>query len=566
MKSAALTKTIEGRLLWIAGLVALLVSIAASGVAHAAGPERLELKPTDRVFWKGKGGENYLILNVFDKDAQLKALPKTDQNVLLLNTALVEGARLFARPEHKQLGSVSVLLVSMKDMSEYGGAKGGWTQVGLATLLKGDTTLQLKDVKLDGALPSPLPTLPFPFQETSTSAAPNAVGFMMPEKIYLVAGTGQQVFYDDLVLVKVFDDVLFVPEGDALGFAAQNRRSLDFAPTEANVGDHVLKIKVTDWDGKIIAEGSTKVVVVPANAGQESEKADPLRILIVGHSLPSMYWPAYFADYLSGPGNPKVEFIGGIKYWYGNYPDFQNHPPLDSMYHQASPGYSVQTMLTLYSDEPPANPNMPSKSPFIFKDGNGPPHLDMRRYLKEALHDKVPDIVLLNIGDNDTFNLDPDADNSAVERQFIANMNEFLNHLREIAPKAIFGAVMPNSYNYSERSFIVNYGPTYTRWRQLRNRHRYIELMAEVAKSRSDLQIIPSNLVVDGIDGMPYNSGTHFNNRGARQFAGASYAWLKAQFPQRGAATTAAAPAPAAAPSPVLRVGWLDRIKGFFGK
>ena len=46
----------------------------------------------------------------------------------------------------------------------------------------------------------------------------------------------------------------------------------------------------------------------------------------------------------------------------------------------------------------------------------------------------------------------------------------------------------------------------------------YVKLH-EIADARSDLQIVPSHFSVDSVDGMPYNSGTHFNMLGARQFA-----------------------------------------------
>jgi lysophospholipase L1-like esterase len=206
----------------------------------------------------------------------------------------------------------------------------------------------------------------------------------------------------------------------------------------------------------------------------------------------------------------------------------------------------------------------------------------MKRYLAETLKGMPPHIVLLNVGDNDTFGLVPEEKDSAVEKEFIVHMNTFLDHLREIAPKATFGVMLPNTYNYTERSFLHNYGPNFTRWRQLQNRQRYIEIMADISKKRGDLVIIPSNLVVDGIDGMPYNSGTHFNNLGARQFAGAAFAWLKVQFTKpidrtvksdasqvtTGSIKTAAPGTPAPAPPPASEgSSWFSRsFKSVTGK
>jgi hypothetical protein len=295
-------------------------------VATAGRPDSLELKSTDRVFWKGKGGENYLILNVFEHDERLKALAKGAKNKLLLDTTLVEGARLLGRPEHAALTNLSILIVSMKDMSEYGGSGSKWTQVGTGTLLKGVNRVELKDVKLEGDLPAQLPTLAFPLQETSTTVAANVLRFMMPTTVHMVAGLPQSLYYENLIAVKDTDQYLFVPEGPAIAFADQFRRNLAFRPTEAQVGSHELKIKVNDWEGKKIAEGTTTVVVTPAATA--ATRTDPVRVLVIGHSLPSMYWPAYLADFMAAPGNVPVEYIGGIKYWYGDFPDFRNKPPL----------------------------------------------------------------------------------------------------------------------------------------------------------------------------------------------------------------------------------------------
>jgi lysophospholipase L1-like esterase len=539
----------------------LLISLALGcgmSVAKAALPDALEFKTTDRVFWKGKGGENYLILNVFAHESRLKPLPKLEQNKLLINSALIEGARLLARPEHAQLTGLSILIVSMRDMSEYGGSNSKWTQVGTASLAKGAGRVQLTDLKLSGDLPSPLPTLAFPIEEAGIVASPTNLRFLMPTRVHVVAGTDQQFFYENLIVTKDADAFLFVPSGAAMSFTEINRRGVRFRATQSHIGEHQLTVKVTDWEGRKVAEGTTTVVVSAANAG--ATMSEPVRILVLGHSLPSMYWPAYLADHLSGPGNPPVEFVGGIKYWYGTFPDFRNNPPLDRMFHQASPGYSVSTLLSLYSDQPPANPNMPTKSPFLFKNGKEPPKIDMKRYLESVLKGKAPHIVILNIGDNDTFHLDPAERDSATEKQFVANMNALINHLREIAPKAIIGAMMPNTYNDSEKSFIQNYGPKHTRWLAIQNRQRYIELMYDIAKSRGDMEIIASNFAVDGIDGMPYNSGTHFNNLGANQFAVSAYSWLKAKF----AAQTGGVSAASVKSEKPQKQGWLSRIKSVF--
>lgn len=554
----AFTKTI--RLALAAMLLWMMPILGAQTVAAQTSPY-LEVKPTDRVFWRGRDGQNYLIINVFANQASMNAMDAVNRNTLLINTALKEGALQLERPESNTLTNLSVLFVSMRDMSEYGGSNSNWTQVGTGTLVKAGDKVEMRDVKLAGALPQPLPTASFPFKEASTVTAAN-IRFKMPDKLYVVVGEPQNFYYENLVVSKDIEDYIFTPSGNAVGTATHGRRGLHFNPLPAHVGEHDLLIKVSDWSGKVVAEGATKVLVVPKRVSWRPSTTEPLRFLIIGHSLPSMYYPAYVFDHLASPGNPPVEFLGGIKYWYGKLPFIQNNPDLDNMYHQASPGYSIDTMLNLYTEEPPANPNMPAKSPFIFKDASGKPTLNMQRYLAETLKGKVPDIVLINTGDNDTFGWDPAKSDPAAEKKFVDNMNRFLNELRSIAPNAIFGAIMPNTYNYSDRSFLQNYGPNFPRFKQLQNRQRYIELMSDIVKARGDMSIVPSNFSVDSIDGMPYNSGTHFNLLGAQQFATSVYGWIKGQFVLKGgkeaslppttshASNSAPASVPAVAPAP----------------
>ncbi|MGE0383650.1 MAG: SGNH/GDSL hydrolase family protein [Gammaproteobacteria bacterium] len=479
--------------------------------------------------WKTKAGEIILILNMYPYLAKVPDAKRGEARAAaFLNTALIEGARALSKPANAKLAAMKVVLVSIKDMNEYGAGKGGWTEIGTTVVARKDKIVSFDDVRLTpdaGKVPASFPTVPFPYSEVSVVANAGTVRFLMPKAIYLVAGIEQKFFYENAVLARESDEYVFVPGGAALAFATQARRALEFAPQAANIGQHVLTLKVTDWAGKLIAEGATTVIVSPP-AKPVPKRATPPRVLIIGHSLASMYWPAYLADYLAMPGLPPVEFVGSIRYWYGSYPDMKNNPPLDRMYHEGSPGYSVQTLLTLYSDQPSPNPNMPPQSPFLFKDANGHPKMDMQRYVKERLNGNVPDYIVLNVGDNDTFGMNPDEKNSAVERDFVKNMNAFLDHLHRMAPRAVIGAMLPNTYNYSERAFTFNYGPAYPRWKQMQNRQRYIELMSRIASSRAYMNLIPSNFVVDGVDGMPYNSGTHFNNVGARQFAGAAFAWL----------------------------------------
>ena len=82
--------------------------------------DRIEIEPNNRVFWPAADKSNHLILNVFSSDARLSGMAPVERNKLLLNTALVEGALQFERPESSALSTLKVWFVSLKSMSEYG--------------------------------------------------------------------------------------------------------------------------------------------------------------------------------------------------------------------------------------------------------------------------------------------------------------------------------------------------------------------------------------------------------------------------------------------------------------
>lgn len=94
------------------------------------------------------------------------------------------------------------------------------------------------------------------------------------------------------------------------------------------------------------------------------------------------------------------------------------------------------------------------------------------------------------------------------------------------APESVIAVLLPPLYNQSERAFRLNYNGKYPRWRQLRNRARFIELMVQLARTRQDVKLVPTNLFVDPIEGYPSNNALHFNALVAKQIAGSVFSWM----------------------------------------
>ena len=109
--------------------------------------------------------------------------------------------------------------------------------------------------------------------------ADSSLKLQLPEKIYAVPGIEANIYFDNIVLTPNSDIYVF----DVTCKKGRNdQKRWRFVPTDKDVGEYDWSVKVIDASGTL-AEGKTKLIVSPADAG----KGKSISILLVGDSLTS---------------------------------------------------------------------------------------------------------------------------------------------------------------------------------------------------------------------------------------------------------------------------------------
>ena len=204
--------------------------------------------------------------------------------------------------------------------------------------------------------------------------------------------------------------------------------------------------------------------------------------------------------------------------------------------HEGYGGWTWAAFLTKFDPAPPApagnTPGPKSTSPFIYGDLNGKAGLDIPRYFREHCEGQPPDAILFLLGINDCFGAKPD-DRAALDQTINAtldNAEKLLAAFRQAAPKAVFAVGLTPPPNSREEGFIANYKGQYHRWGWKRIQHRLVQRMLERFGRRESegIQIVPTELNIDPVEGYPVDNGVHPNAAGYAQIGTSFYAWLKA--------------------------------------
>ncbi|MBG89405.1 MAG: hypothetical protein CMO80_21260 [Verrucomicrobiales bacterium] len=105
-----------------------------------------------------------------------------------------------------------------------------------------------------------------------------------------------------------------------------------------------------------------------------------------------------------------------------------------------------------------------------------------------------------------------------------------LTEIQSAAPNAVIGICLTTPGNSRDAAFEANYGRRYTRagWKKIQ--HRLIERQIEHFKGKKKIEVVPTNLNLDTVDGYPPNNGVHPNTMGYNQIAATIYSWLKSRL------------------------------------
>jgi lysophospholipase L1-like esterase len=339
----------------------------------------------------------------------------------------------------------------------------------------------------------------------------------LPPMFYAVPGVEMSFYFDNIVLTETPEKYRFEVDCE-IGTVDQNRWTV--TPTDSNVGQYSLSVKVTDADGANLGTANTVLQVTKADAGASR---DTCRLLIIGDSLTNATtYSNEIARLLSTPGNPKWQMLG-------------THKPKSAaagVAHEGYGGWTWQRFVSQYEPKPDGT-NRKRSSPFVYLGKDGKPGLDLPRYFKEECNDQKPDYVIIMLGINDCFSAKQNAIDEKIDGM-LTQADILIKALQTAAPQAEVGICLTTPGNSRQEAFYANYKDRYSRWGWKKIQHRLVQRQIEKYKGRENenLFIIPTELNLDIVDGYPVNNGVHPNKVGYQQIGASIYAWLKYRMEQ----------------------------------
>lgn len=156
----------------------------------------------------------------------------------------------------------------------------------------------------------------------------------------------------------------------------------------------------------------------------------------------------------------------------------------------------------------------------------------------------TPDVVLIQLGINDTFGLASDASVNSTSATIISKLDILIASIKEANPSVKIGICTPPSYA-DQNAFAVNYSSGQTAWRAKRNIILYnAALIAKYGADANNVYLVPTGYNVDTKYGFPtsvrkansrsteditvQSNGVHPSSVGYRQIGDVMFMFIKA--------------------------------------
>ena len=322
----------------------------------------------------------------------------------------------------------------------------------------------------------------------------------LPECIYAVPGVEVSVYYDNIIMAVNSANYAYKVRCQK---GRNDQKRWSYTPKEGEEGTYDWRIQIEDERG-IVSEGSMKLHVAPANAGEGKS----ISVLIIGDSLTNAcVYPTRVFELFKRPGNPSLKMVGS------NGPGYKPQP--DGVAHEGWGGWTWERFVTkadAQKSEPPKPYEIASR--FINRI-DGRPQLDFQNYFKLYNDGRTPDFITFQLGVNDIFGATDENVHAFIENIF-SHADKLIAAARAAAPDAIIGVGLVTPGNKTQDGFGNCFGcHRTTNWQYKKNHHALNKAMLEKFRNHPDksLFIIPTNVNLDCENNFPTASfNVNFGN------------------------------------------------------
>jgi lysophospholipase L1-like esterase len=355
---------------------------------------------------------------------------------------------------------------------------------------------------------------------------PGEVSLFLPDVLHAVPGIEANVYFDNLVLLLNPANYVF---DVTCNKGMQQAERWTYIPKEGEEGSYAFTVEVRNIRNEIIARASSVLTVHTA----ASLVKDTHSMLIIGDSLTHAgVYTQHLLDLGSQDLYPGISLIGS----HGK----------DANVHEGYGGWTAKRFATHYTGMAREGHYKERGSPFLYEDSEGKRTLDFKRYCDDVNGGKLPEVITIFLGCNDTF--------SAIDETIEASIEEMLTHLdqliamiHQVAPTTRIGLIPAVPAAASQDAFGRNYRNGQTRWQYKRNQHAVVQTMYARyrGKEAEGISLIPAFVNLDCAYNYPavevavnsrneasvtrQNNGVHPNANGYRQIGDSVFCWLLSQ-------------------------------------